>query len=62
MPVCSSPSRPRADSLEVPEGFDPRLAELVDHVAVDLAHVFVGVPQPGVSGTVVPLPGRPQEV
>ena len=62
MPVCSSDSRPRVDSLQPPQGFDPRLAELVDHLAVDLAHLFLGVPQPGVSGTDVSLSGPSKEV
>ena len=60
LPIAVDEHMATADSSYVPEGFDPRLAELVDHLAVDLAHVFLGVPQPGVSGTVVPPPGPPQ--
>lgn len=41
-------SAPPAGSSGPPEGFDPRFRELLDHLAVDLAHLFVGVPQPGV--------------
>ena len=39
--------------------FDPRLRELVDHVAVDLAHEFLRVPQAGVPPTLAgPLDSR----
>ena len=70
MPVCSSDFRPRADSSQLPEGFDPRLVELVDHLTLSISLtcssmfkwlMFLDVPQPGVSGTVVPPPGPPQE-
>ena len=57
MPVRSSSSRPRADVPVLHEGLDPQLVPLIDHVAIDLAYLFLGVPQPGVPETIRRRPG-----
>lgn len=51
MAVRSSLARPVLDSEDPAVTFDFRLRELVDHVAVDLAEQFLGVPQPAVPAT-----------
>ena len=57
VPVRSSSSRPRADVPVLHEGLDPQLVPLIDHVAIDLAYLFLGVPQPGVPETTLSRPG-----
>jgi len=51
----SSVSCPDLDSEDPAVTFDPRLRDLVDHLAVDLAHEFGSVPQAGVPAPI----GRP---
>ena len=55
MAARSSVSRPDLDSEDPAVTFDPRLRDLVDHLAVDLAHEFSSVPQAGVPAPI----GRP---
>ena len=58
----SAVSRLVADTPERSEDLDLRFRELLDHVAVDLGHMSLGVPQPGVSeGTAVRRQTRSQE-
>ena len=62
MSARSTDSASAAGSSGSSKGSDPRLRELIDHLVVDLAHLFVGVPQPGVHGPVAARPPFSKEV
>ena len=61
VPARSSAAPPRAASPARLPVVDPKLVPLVDHMAVDLAYVYLDVPQPGVSGPAADPPSRPEE-
>ncbi len=60
VPASSSASLPCVASPAPPLAVDPKLVPLVDHMAVDLAYVYLGLPQPRVSGPAADRPSRPE--